>query len=261
MFPEQPHQPAQPSPQPQRSFTPQAPHYGYNAAPQMPPQPQAQPSGQYDVLPPLPGVQNNGHTGHNPYEFIVNPNTPKRGTSLLGGNAFVTKIVVIAGGAIVLMIIAAVALSLLGPKNSAPNMLAIAQRQQEIVRLATAAVAQAGGDDTKNFAANVAASVTSSQQQTLGYLTTHGMKKVPYKTLALDQDAQTDATLASAATAGTYDTAVVQTLSSQLQTYEQLLQTTFKETTGKNARALLQTNFANADLLVQQSKQLTTPSP
>jgi hypothetical protein len=260
MFPEQHHQPTPSAPQPQRSFTPQAPHYGYNANPQVPPQPQHNPTGQYEVLPPLPGVQNNGHTGHNPYEFIVNPNTPKRRSSLFGGDAFLTRIALIAGGAVVLMIIAGVIISALGPKSITPSMLAIAQRQQEIIRISTDAYTKASSDDAKNFTTNVEASVTSSQQQTLTYLAGHGMKKVSPKVLALDQDAQADATLASAITAGTYDTAVVQNLTGQLQAYEQLLQTTFKQTTSKTTRQILQTDFTAANLLLEQAKALTSAS-
>src|SRR4051812_21641401 len=67
----------------QPSFTPQAPHYDYGTAPQAA-QFQQHSNGTYEVVPPLPSVNNTGHSGHNPYEFIVNPNTPTHRGNILG---------------------------------------------------------------------------------------------------------------------------------------------------------------------------------
>jgi hypothetical protein len=251
MFPEQPQQ--QNGSQPQ--YAPPQPQQQYGYAP---PQPNQQ--GQYDVLPPLPTMQNNGHTGHNPYEFIVNPNQPKRKGKLFGGDAFLMRLALIAGGAVVLMIVAGVIISAMGPKSNTASLLGVAERQQEIIRIAKDAGTQATGSDVQNFAASVLATVTSDQVKTITYLKANGMKKIPTKTLNLDQSAQTDATLAAAATAGTYDTAVMQNLSSQLATYEQLLQSSYKLTTGKNGKALLQTSFKSADALAQQAKTVSGTS-
>jgi hypothetical protein len=249
MFPEQPQQNGQ-----QPHYTPAQPPYGTGV-------PQQHVNGQYEVLPPLPNGQNNGHSGHNPYEFIVNPNTAKRRGSLLSSNAFVTKIAVIAGGAVLLMIVAGVVISALAPKSNAPDLLAIAQRQQEIIRVSSSATTLAAGDDTKNLVTNINVTLTSDKMLTLSYLMAHGMKKVPAKTLALDKSAETDNTLASAATAGNYDAAAVQNLTGQLQTYERLLQKAYNETHGPIGRKLLQTDFTNADLLLQQAKKISNTTP
>jgi len=244
MFPNQQNQNGgQPYGSPQPYSPPQAPI-------------QQAPSGQYEVVPPLPAGANNGHTGHNPYEFIVNPGAPKRRSlSLGGGNPFLMRIFLLVGGAVVIMIVAAIILSALAPKGSTPGLISIAQRQQEIVRIASTATTQASGLDIQNFAATVAASVTSDQQATLAFLQAHGTK-LSTKTLALDQDTKTDSILADAATAGTYDTAVTQNLTEQLQTYESLLAQTFKETNNKQSKQLLQSNFSNASVLVARSKAL-----
>jgi len=226
----------------------QGPLGGVNTAPQ-----QTQ-NGQYAVVPPLPVGQNNGHSGHNPYEFIVNPNTPqKRGG--LAGAGFGKQIALLVGGVVVLLIIAAVALSALKPKGIGSDMLAIAQRQQEIVRLATAASQQASGQDAKNFAINTQLSVSSSQQQVVGFLTTHGTK-TNEKLLALDHTAATDTLLASAANAGTYDSAVVSTLSDQLKTYEGQVQSTYKKATSKTSKQLLQNSYTSASKLLTQANSV-----
>ncbi len=224
---------------------------GVNSAPQQ------GPSGQYQVVPPLPVSNNVGHSGHNPYEFIVNPNTPKHNRSLFGGGSSVfARLGILLGGAVLLMIIVGIVISALAPKGSTSGLTAIAQRQQEIVRVATAATLQATGQDTKNFVANTELSITSSQQQVLAYLADHGTK-LAAKQLGLDKDAQTDTLLANAATANNYDSAAVENLTSQLQTYKQQLQTTFNQTSSKTVKQLVQNSFASADKLLAQAKAIS----
>lgn len=225
---------------------------GYGAAP-APQQPVQAPNGQYQVLPPLPVGQNNGHSGHNPYEFIVNPNTPKHRVGLAG--SFGMKIGLLVGGAALLMIVIAVLMSALGPKSVMPQLTEIAQQQQEIIRIASDASDKASGTDTTNFVTNVALSVTTSQNEVIAYATSHG-QKLPPKVLALKQDAKTDTLLANAANAGTYDRTVASTLSDELTAYEGQLQKTYKATSSKKVKQLLQDCFTTASKLVQQAKNL-----
>jgi len=246
MFPEQ--QPPNTGQQPPQPPYPTPPQYSYGSAPQ-----QAA-NGQYQVVPPLPAANNTGHSGHNPYEFIVNPHPQKHGVNLLGGSSLLARVAVIGGGLVVLMIIAAIVISAFGPKSNTADLIAVAQRQQEISRVATAANDQATQQDTKDFVMNVSVSLTSDQKQMLAYLADHGAKKISPKELALDKNPQTDTLLSNAAAAGNYDPTAIQSLTSQLQAYEQQLQTTFQKTKGPNARALLQRCFKNADLLLQQAK-------
>ena len=229
---------------------PQAPQPVYSDTPVQ------NPSGQYEVVPPLPVNVNNGHTGHNAYEFIMAPPAPKHKLSLGTSKSFLLRIALIVGSAVVLMIIAAFALSAFAPKGATPGLTAIAARQQEIIRIATAATDQTTGQDTANFVANVTASLTSSQQQVINYLAERGTT-LGQKTLAADQDSSTDTLLANAASANTYDSAVAQTLTSQLQTYTDLLRTTYHQTSNKQTQALLQTGYSGAALLLTQAKALS----
>jgi hypothetical protein len=227
----------------------------------MPAQPhhlQQHESGHYEVVPPLPSAQNGGRSGHNPYDFIMNPNAvPNKSVGPLGGSTFLMRIALLIGGLVVLFIIAGVLITKLSPKGSTPGMISIAERQQEIIRVSTAAAQQATSTDAKNFVANVELSVTSSQQQILSYLSLNGTK-VNGKTLALDQSSATDTQLANAATANNYDSAVTQNLIAQLEEYESLLQNTYKQSTGQHAKTLLQNNFTGAELLLRQAKALST---
>lgn len=251
--------PTPPTGGPQPSFAPHAPHYDYGAAPQNA-QFQQHPNGRYEVVPPLPSAANSGHTGHNPYEFIVNPNTPKRSTNIFGGVMSSWKGLAVLGGAVIIILfVAGMVLSSLAPKGSTPGLTAAVQRQQEIIRVATAAGQNATSTDVLNFAMNVELTVQSSQQQTLAYLTSHGTK-VSDKLLALDQSAQTDALLANAAAAGNYDSTVTGNLTSQLQTYEGILSSTFKQTNSPSAKALLQADYLTAEKLLAQAKTVNPTS-
>lgn len=239
---------------PQPSFAPPAPQTGYNATPQF----QQNPNGAYEVVPPLPVANNVGRSGHNPYEFIVNPNTPKHTPLGLSNLVSSWKALVVLGvGIIVALIVVSVVMSSLAPKGSTPGLTAAAERQQEIIRIATTATQNATSSDVRNFAITVELTMQSSQSQTVAYLADHGTK-LSTKQLALDQSTQTDTLLADAATAGNYDSTVTQNLTGQLQTYEGILNKTFTQTSSTSTKALLQSNYATAQKLLAQAKTLST---
>jgi len=268
----QPNQPSAPAPHPPSGPGPQPPYHppeytiDPNAGGYQPAYGAQQPihrheNGQYEVVPPPQPTANNGQSGHNAYEFIVASGPTKKPglLSSLGSagtaKSFWLKIGLFAGGAAVLLIIAGILISALGPKGSVPGMIAIAQRQQEIVRIASAATGKAATQDTKNFAANVGISVGSSQGQILKFLSARG-HKIGRTDLALDHDAKTDSLLLAAASANSYDSAAVSNLTEQLQTYETLVRSTYKQTNNKVSKALLQTCFDSADALLKQAQAL-----
>lgn len=262
MPPRQSFQPPSQPQRPQRSFTPQAPHYNYNAIPGTHPHSphfQQHPSGHYEVVPPPQTGPNDGHSGHNPYDFIVNPNAQTRpglNFALLNGS-LLTRVALLGGALVVIMIVAAVLISSFSPKGPTTGMISIAERQQEMIRVSSNALQnqQIVSADAMNFVANVEASVTSSQMQVTGYLSAHG-KKLNNKALSLDQSSATDAQLANAATANNFDSAITQNMIDQLQTYESLLQTTFNQTSSIEAKAVLQSSYNSANLLLKQAKAL-----
>ncbi|HSX05920.1 MAG TPA: hypothetical protein VLF69_05600 [Candidatus Saccharimonadales bacterium] len=215
-------------------------------------------NGQYEVVPP---ISNTGSaSGHNPYEFIINPDTTKRRSGpLLGKLSFTKQIGLLVGGVAVLLIVAAVVISALGPKSSLPGLISLAQRQQEIIRIATISADKTSSSTTKNFVINTELAMLSSQTQILTYLGDHGTK-LGTKVLALDQDPKTDLLLTNAAAANNYDSAVTQALTSQLNTYLSLLQTTFKQAASPTTKKLLQNDFSAAHDLLDQAKSLSPAS-
>jgi hypothetical protein len=222
----------------------------------VPPGPLQAPNGQYTNLPPL----NNsaGASGHNPYEFIMSPNSKKHSGGLSMGGSFGKQIALLAGIALVVITGMFVAFSAFKPKPTTPQLIAIVQRQQEIIRIATAATNQINSQDVSNFVTNTQLTTTTSQAQVTSYLQTHANHKMKSKELALDQDPKVDTLLSDARTAGNYDSTLMKTLTSEIETYEALLQDTYKVTASASTKQLVKQNFAAADGLLSQAKAVQT---
>ena len=219
--------------------------------------PPGQQNNQYPVIPASPAVPNNGHSGHNPYEFIINHNTPKARLFNFGGGSLALRLAILVGGLVVLFTVIALVVALLAPKGNAESLRQIAQQQQEILRVANLADNNVTDQNVKNFVANVDASMRTSKIQTLAFLDAHNIKMEP-KTLALGRDTKTDVLLQNAAAAGTYDSTAVDTLTTQLETYEALLKSTSKQTSSKQTLKVLQDCFNSVYMLLKQSDSIAT---
>jgi hypothetical protein len=235
MYPNQPNQNGYPPQQP----TPAGP------APL-----QQAPNGQYSVLPPLNNT--GGASGHNPYEFIMSPNSKKHG---LRHGSFGKQLAFIGSGAVVLIIILAIAFSMFAPKGNTASVLAVAQRQQEIIRIADSSSRLINSQSIRNFVITTDVTVITDQGKVLTYLATRNVKPKG-KTLALDHDAKTDDLIASAKAAGNYDTIIAQTLQDQLSSYEKELKTAYNDSTSASTKKMLQQNYTNAQTLLKQANSV-----
>jgi hypothetical protein len=210
-----------------------------------------QQNGQYQ---PAPQAPQNG----NPYEFIMNPGKPpKPPTKLLPtGNSTLQRALIFGGGVfvvIVLIIIIGSALSKSGQKST-NELIAVAQEQTELARIANDGTINAKSQATRNLAGNVLASMTSAQAQTVEYLQKNH-HKVGTKTLALKQDAAADTTLLTAKEAGTYDSAFTGIIQQDLNAYAASLKKAFDAKPGPEGKALLNAQYQAAQLLNKQSQQ------
>lgn len=194
-------------------------------------------------------------SGHNPYEFIINPATPKR-QSFFNTQSLGKRVAVIGGMIVVLIIIASIVMSALAPKDITTDLIKIDQQQEEILRVAGNALQQANSQDLKNFLTNTEATVTTSQVQVNQYLADHH-KKVSPKVLSLGKDTNTDTLLTNALAANNYNQVALQTLITQLQTYATQLQTSYKLAPGSTSKAILQKSFTTAEMLLDQGKAIS----
>ncbi len=239
MFPDQqnPNQGGQQPPQQPL----QQPIYGANAG---------TPQQAYDSVPP-PSITGRS-TGHNPYEFIINPNTPspKRGSL---ADPFIRRILLVVGGGIALLVVLVIGASLLKPADViTPQLITINAEQKELVRVATASTGTPTDLATKNLAANITTSVGTSQVQTLGYITTHGTKPTS-KILITARNATTDQTLATALTTNTYDSALREALTTQLTTYNASLVKAYRSSPGPKLKVILVNSYNTCQLLLKQA--------
>lgn len=239
-------------------MNPNEPNFG-----QLPPTPTSQPPvvpqqniyGQYDVVPPLqPSASVVPNSGHNPYEFIMVPNTKPKHALLGGGQKSPIKLLaVVGGGAILLIIIGVIITSLIPSSSSTTSLTTIAQEQQEIMRVAQLGEGQATSETTRGLAYTVDLSVGTSQTKVLKYLGDHN-KKLSVKELALKKDSSSDATLTAAQASNTYDSALEKLLTTQLQTYLSDLQQAYKTSSGAVAKSVIQSSFSAGKSLLSQAQ-------
>lgn len=210
-----------------KRMQPQQPYYG---APQAPPPPQ-----------------------QNPYDFIVNPNQsgPKR-PGLPGGGSKFGRIAVVAGGAVLLLILLVAVKGLLSTSSiPAKSFTALAAQQQELVHLGSSGMQNAQSGSVKNFALTARLSITTQQADLFTYLSNNGVK-LSKKDLAKTLDTQLDAQLTSAASASNFDSTYTSIMKTELTNYQHSLQQTYNQTKGPKGRAMLSNDYDAAQLLLQQ---------
>ncbi len=218
-----------------------------------------QQNGQYPSTPPVhPPAPQPGTPGHDPYDFILNPQRPAKPPVRLlpTGNSTLQRVAIAGGGLVVLIILFAIVASILGNsgKSGTTGITTVAQEQTELARIATDGVLNATSPTAQNLASTVQVTMTSAQAQTVAYLTSTG-HKLSTKTLALKQSATTDTTLQNAKAASTYDAAFTTIIQSELTSYETSLRTAFVAKPGPKGQALLQSQFNAAKLLDTLSHQ------
>lgn len=183
------------------------------------------------------------------YNFILNPDTPKRKFSLNLPTGNLAKVVEGLVGLFILVILFAIVSSLFKSPSNVPSLLSVLEDQQEIAHIASNAVQESNiSSNNQTFAAtaNLALSSNSSQLQT--YLANNG-HKVSSKVLALKVSAATDEVLTNAESAGDFNSTFEQIAKNQLNNYLADLNRAYTSTKGSHGRALLVSFFRQAKLL------------
>jgi hypothetical protein len=171
---------------------------------------------------------------------------------LVGGNSsFIIKIVSLVGGAVVLMIVIAVAVNIFfGDKTNYGTIISIAQTEHEITRLST--LSKASSDQLViNAAANTGLSIDSQEQAWMTFLKNH-RQKVDDKVLLLKKDPTTDKKLQTAQTTSTFDVTYVQVMRQQLEAYGNQLKAAYKGATNQQERSLMSSQYDGVQLLLKQ---------
>jgi hypothetical protein len=210
------------------------------------PQPIAPPPAQMPGQPAAPA---------DPYTFITEPAAPKQGFRLPGGGSLVMRAAFAAGGLLVLIILFSVIKNLVVGPSKFTAFLPVAQDQQQIAHLTKAASQQQSLPvTTENFIATAQLTVPSNQSGLLQYLANNHYKVNP-KSLVLKVNPSLDTQLTAAAANTTYDETFRTIMAAQLNTYINDLKHTYAQTTGTKGRALLSSDYDQAQLLLTQLQQ------
>lgn len=183
---------------------------------------------------------------HNPYGFFMEPPKPQR--QLFGGSPLKKYGLLAAILAVVLILIVIIISLATGGNDNNATLLGIAQKQQELIRVAADGAKNSKNTSITNFAATTQVSLSSAQQDIIGYMAKRGAK-VNDKTLALGRDAQTDKALGAALAANTYDTTFTSVMQSDLTTYKTALDNARTTAATKTEQDLLKQQVTNAELL------------
>ena len=193
-----------------------------------------------------------------PYDFLLNPAPAAKPSKIAGKlplphDPFLRRIVIILGGGIGLVIVVAILASIIfGGTSASANLTTLAQQQNELIRIATAASNQAVSQTTKNLAINTQLVLTTDQEQLLAYAKKHGLS-IGTKELAGTKSTDTDTQLSNALAASNYDVVFIQIVQSQLTTYQALVKQTFTAIHDNLGRQLLNNDYTAASALLAQA--------
>ena len=190
-------------------------------------------------------------TPENPYHFILNPEQPKRSSSL--GKP--TGLLFIIGAVAVVVVLIVVILSIAkGGGTSKQPYVTVAQDQAEMSRVAGLDLDRVQDTDVKNFATTTKLTMASDSASYTAYMGEHGVK-ISKKQLAAGTQSTTDAQLASAITSNTLDPTLRTLLQNEIKQYQTDLARAYRISTTSSTKAVLKQLNDNAELLLTQSTQ------
>lgn len=186
-----------------------------------------------------------------PYNFILNPEQPKRSSSLGRPLGLLFIIGAVAVVAVLLVIVLSIAR---GSSTSSKPYLTVAQDQAEIGRVAGLDLDQVKEDRVKNFATTTKLTMATDSSTFSTYMARHGVK-IASKQLLAGTNSATDAQLTSAISSNTLDATLRTVLQNELKDYQADLAKAYQSSTSSSTRAVLKQLNTNAQLLLTQSQQ------
>jgi len=207
------------------------------------------PNNQYPQSPTPPS----GNFDSSQYDFIMNPGTPQKKSLLPGGPK--AKMGLLFGGiaAVVILFLIIILSVLNGGSSATDNLVIVAQKQNEVVRIADIGTKSAGSEKTQKLATMSKLIVASDQKIMIDYLTKEGTK-VDSKRLALSSDQKTDQELEAAQSNGRFDEVFTESMLNLLKEYQRSLRTGY-EGLGKNGKQIVDQSYENVSLILDDNTQ------
>lgn len=191
---------------------------------------------------------------HPDYDFIMNPGgsaKPVKNPLVPSGNSMKMRIIVVAVGAVLLLIAAIVVISLLGSAGKAAkaDLITAAQQQTELIRVSKFGADRARGASAKNLAMTTSLTMQSGQAKLVAAMKKQGVKVSPEE-LAAGKNTRTDAALTAAEQSNRFDEAFTEQIQKQLVAYQSALKAAHDKASNQQLKQVLAEQFDNADLLV-----------
>ncbi len=223
-------------------------------------------SGTGQVLPPeaptplhhMDQLNNPGQQGENPdgstnaYDFFLDPAAAQKKSFVKAPGSMASRILMVIAGFAGLAMIGVFAASMLfsTPDNS-QNLLAIANDQQEIIRVSDLGSKSLDDTNLQNFAVNTTVTTQTSHQQLVKYLSETGTKVDP-KQLTQSKNPQTDTALEAAESANTFDSTFKGIMETTLKSYEAKLSQSIQAALTQQEKDVLQKQHDAVLLLMKQ---------
>lgn len=191
-----------------------------------------------------------------PYSFITNPEKPPKAPLLpsVGGNPMITRILVVAGGLILLITLIIIGMSVLNSSSNAQSqkMLEVAQAQTEILRIADSTNQKISGSELNDVIALTKISTQSSLNDITISVTNNG-GKLNEKDLAQGANPKNDEVLTTAEANSKFDEAYSTILKKQLEDYQILLENAASGAS-EDQKSVLASAYEQAGLLLEELK-------
>lgn len=189
------------------------------------------------------------------YDFILNPQKPRKAGFSLGGASSSKRFIVAGGGFFLLLIFFLILKSLLSSGSiNQSAYLSVLQDQQEILRILTTDLQnQSANINSSNqaFSQTTILSMNSYQASIISYLKTNGITVTP-TSLAGKQSSLIDGQLTSAVSATNFNSIFQNIMSQQLLTYNSDLTKAYSSTTGPIGKNILQSQYKGTQLLIRE---------
>lgn len=205
------------------------------------------PNNQYPSNPTPPA----GNFDSSQFDFIMDPGGSQKRSLIPGGPK--ARMIVIGGLiALVLILFLVIIVAIMNSGSSSTgNLVTVARKQNEVVRVADLGVDDAGNEEAKKLATMTKLVVASDQKKMIDYLATQN-KKVSNKDLAVGANQKTDQELEAAQSNGRFDEVFTQIMLKLLKEYQQSLRTGY-EGLGVNGKQLIDANYENVSLILEDN--------
>ena len=185
----------------------------------------------------------------NPYEFITNPNQPKKKSLIPSGFSKKQMIIFAILALVIAMLLIVVVSSLLGGSGSSnkDQLLGVVKQQNELIRVSEIGVKKAKSVEARNLAITTQLSLISEQSELEAAVKALGVK-VNAKT-AGGKDPKTDELLTKAEQANNFDAVFVEKLQADLTKYAKAVKIAYQNNSSTKTKASLEAQFNNAATL------------